>query len=342
MHKRKIRTENAVGRVIAHDLTQVVPGEFKGARFEKGDVIEKDDIHLLKKMGKDHVFVIDLSEDQLHEDEAALRISEAVNGPGVSSSEPTEGKVEFEAEYRGLLKVDRELLFEANDLEEVLISSRHDNTPVEKGSDFAGARVNSLVVSSSRVEKLETLLGDRFLFSVKSYSNPSVGLVVTGTEVYEGRIEDQFLPTLKRKLSRWGGSLMEEVPVVPDDQDEITSALCSLKESGADILIAGGGMSVDPDDLTPEGIRKTGANVVSYGVPALPGNKLMLAYLGEVPVIGLPACVLFDKVTTFDLIFPRILAGEKLERSDLLKLSHGGYCLHCETCTYPDCSFGKG
>lgn len=135
---------------------------------------------------------------------------------------------------------------------------------------------------------------------------------------------------------------MEEVPVVPDDQDEITSALCSLKESGADILIAGGGMSVDPDDLTPEGIRKTGANVVSYGVPALPGNKLMLAYLGEVPVIGLPACVLFDKVTTFDLIFPRILAGEKLERSDLLKLSHGGYCLHCETCTYPDCSFGKG
>lgn len=341
MNLEKIEVDKAVGKTIPHDMTQIIPQKSKGARFKKGYIIKKEDIKILKDMGKEHIYVIDMAEGYLHEDEAAARMVELTAAAGIEFSEPEEGKIELKAKFKGLFKIKTELLFGANNIKDLLLTTIHNDVPVEKGDVLAGIRVNPLVIEEERIFELADLLKGEKIFEVIPFKNPKVGVVITGNEVYSGRIEDKFLPVLKRKFKRWGGELMRAI-FVPDDQEKITEALLELKKEGAEVLITGGGMSVDPDDLTPTGIRNTGAEIVSFGAPVLPGNKLMTAYLDDIPLLGLPACVIFYEITVFDLIYPRILAGDKIDKDLITKLSLGGLCRHCEKCTFPNCGFGKG
>lgn len=341
MEIKKIPVEEAVGCKFAHDLTQIIPGEFKGPRFRRGETIKEEYLPVLESMGKRQVYIFDLDDDYLHEDEAASRISRAVQGTGINLTAPQEGKIYLTAANDGLLKVDKELLFAVNCIEDVLVTASHNNLPVEQGTKLAGVRVNPLVIEEAKVSQVEELVVKKDLFTVLSFSNPKVGIVVTGNEVYSGQIEDKFLPTIKRKTACWGGEVLETI-YVPDEKERITEAILQVKDKGAEIIIVSGGMSVDADDVTPDGIKDAGVDVVTYGAPVLPGNKLMVAYLDGIPLLGLPAAIIFYEVTVLDLIYPRLLAGEEITKGDIIRLSHGGLCHHCRTCQYPHCSFGKG
>ncbi len=340
MNIKKISVEKAVGKVAAHDMTQIIPDEFKGVRFKKGDIIKEEDISILKDMGKENIYVLELDDNHLHEDEAAKVMADYFISENIRLSEPHEGKISLIAEVDGILNINKDILFKANTEDDILITTGHSKSPIQKGEIIAGVRINPLVIEKSKIDRVEKILSRAEIFSIASFQDYKVGVVITGNEVYEGRIEDKFLPTLKRKFRRWGGKLLD-YRYVPDNTDEIKEALLELKEKGAEILLTGGGMSVDPDDVTPAGIRKTKANVVKYGVPVLPGNKLMVAYLEDIPILGLPACVIFEEITVFDIVYPRILTGEKINKEKLVKLSYGGLCHHCPVCQYPHCSFGK-
>jgi|AntRauTorckE6833_2_1112554.scaffolds.fasta_scaffold00244_11 molybdenum cofactor synthesis domain-containing protein len=340
MSIKKISVDKAVGHVIAHDMTQIIPGEYKGARFKKGHIIKKEDITVLKDMGKENIYVLNLDKETLHEDQAAYKMAEVLKSEYIKLDDPHEGKISLISKTDGILMINKDLLFKANSESDILITTGHTNAPVKKGEVIAGVRINPLTIEVKKINKVLSILNEGKLFKINPYKNLKVGIAITGNEVYSGRIEDKFLPTLKNKLKKWGGKLLDH-KYVPDDPEKITESLLELKKEGADILLTGGGMSVDPDDVTPLGIRNTGANIIKYGVPVLPGNKLMVAYLDQVPILGLPACVIFERTTVFDIVYPRILSGEKITKDKLVKLSYGGLCHDCPVCQYPHCSFGK-
>jgi hypothetical protein len=332
----------AEGMVLCHDLTQIIPGEFKGSAFRKGHVIRREDIPRLLDMGKENVFVYDLKSGLVHEDDAALRIARAAAGDGVLLSDPQEGKVQLAAAHAGLLKVDVGLLHAVNEVEEVMIATLHSNQHVEEGKVLAGTRVIPLVVSEEKVARAEQICGTKTrLVHVTPYDHLAVGIVTTGGEVFSGRIQDKFGPVIREKVERYGSTVMRQV-LVTDSAEQIAAAVTSLAEDGAQLVTVTGGMSVDPDDVSPLGIRLAGGEVVTYGAPTLPGAMFMLAYLGDVPVMGLPGCVMYNRTTIFDLLLPRILIGERLSRLDIIELAHGGLCVGCDVCRYPDCGFGKG
>ncbi len=320
---KKIPVEEAVGKPIAHDMTQIIPGESKGARFKKGHKVQAEDIVILKDMGKESIFIYQPEAGELHEEAAALRMVAAIKGENITQTEPHEGKINLKAASRGLLKVDKERLFAANMIDDILITSARSNQAVELDEIIAGVRINPLLIAEKYIEKLESIAEGKPFFNILPYQELTVGLVVTGNEVYHGRIEDKFKPTIEKKCKKWAGNLIKTI-YVPDDHQQITAAILELREAGVDIIITGGGMSVDPDDNTPTGIKGTGAEIVSFGAPVLPGNKLMVAYLDQIPILGLPAAVIFHEQTVFDLVFPRTLAGDKISREDIAGLGHGG------------------
>lgn len=339
---KKISVEESVGMVLGHDMTQIIPGEFKGARFKKGQIIREEDIAILKSMGKEHIFVLEMEEGMLHENDAAIRIAQATVGPGLALTAPSEGKVNYLAEYPGLLEIDVDRLNAINSVPDVVLATLHSGTLIKVGQVVAGTRVNPLVIEETRIQQVEEIAaqGDRVI-QIRPLRTLKAGVVITGNEVFYGRIQDKFGPIMREKMADYGVTLLDLV-YVPDDATEIASAILGLKMIGADIVITGGGMSVDPDDVTPEGIRQTGAEVVKYGAPVLPGSMFMVAYLNETVIIGLPACAMYHKTTVFELIFPQVLAGKRLKAEDIAKLGHGGLCMNCEVCRYPICPLGKG
>ena len=337
-----VSVHEAKGMVLCHDLTRIVPGKEKGVAFKRGHVVQEEDIEQLLKMGKERLYVWDLTEGFVHEDDAAYRIAKAVSGEGILLAEPNEGKIELSAKHDGLLKINTQALYEINSLSEVMMATIHTNQRVKKDQLLAGTRIIPLVVAEQYLKNLEEICERNFpVIDVKPIrSNLKVGIVTTGSEVYHGRIQDAFGPILKNKLSYYGAEFLEQV-FVSDSIEMITEAVQSMVSKGADVVMLTGGMSVDPDDVTPAAIRKTGAEVVTYGAPVLPGAMFMLAYLGDVALMGLPGCVMYHKATIFDLIFPLIQAGEKPSRSDIIKFAHGSFCLGCDVCRYPQCAFGK-
>lgn len=337
----KVRTEDAVGKVLGHDITKIVPGEYKGPAFKKGHVIQPEDIYHLKQIGKDHIFLIDLGDGQVHENDAIRRIASAVAGNNIKQTEPREGRINLVAGIDGLLKVNREAVTAINEIEHAVLSTRHDNISVKAGEFVAGVKVVPLVVSEEMVQAAEATAA-RFanLIAVKPLNRLTVGIVVTGNEVYYGRIQDKFAPVFADKIEQYG-ALPAGIVYRPDDREQITEAIMSFKNSGTDVVIATGGMSVDPDDVTPDAIRATGASVVSYGAPVLPGAMFMLAYSGDTTLMGIPACGMYAKTTIFDLVFPRILAGERLSKKDVASMGYGGLCVSCPSCSFPHCPFGK-
>ncbi len=337
----QVRVEDAIGMVLCHDITRIIPGEFKGRAFKKGHIVTKEDIPKLLEIGKENLYVWEKKEGYLHEDDAARRIAVAIAGPGISLTEPREGKISLIANLRGLLKVNVNGLNEINGENHVVVSSLHRNQIVENGTIVAGTRVVPLVIESGIIERVEEHAG-RYnpVVGVKPISPMRVGVIVTGSEVYKGRIEDKFSPVVIEKVTKLGCSIIRKINVT-DDIEMISDAIRAMLNEGAELVLITGGMSVDPDDLTPAGLVAAGGTIVSYGAPVLPGAMFMVSYIGGTPVLGLPGCVMYSRSTIFDLVLPRILAGEKITRQDITMLGHGGLCTSCSPCRFPSCSFGK-
>ncbi|WP_272700700.1 molybdopterin-binding protein [Desulfovibrio sp. Fe33] len=337
---KTVPVQEAVGMVLCHDMTKIVPGECKGPVFRKGHIIAEEDIQTLLQIGKEHIYVLDMEKDCIHEDEAARRIAAAAVGPHVALSDVSEGRINFIAEP-GLLDVNVEALNRINSIEEVVLATLHTGQQVTETRPVAGTRVVPLVIKEEKIRQVEAICAEYdYVVGIRPFRRFNVGLVTTGSEVYHGRIQDKFGPVIRKKFSRLGSEVMGQT-LTSDDPAMTRDAILSFIAGGAEMVVVTGGMSVDPDDQTPTAIRSTGAEVITYGSPTFPGVMFMVAELNGVPILGLPGCVMYYRASVFDLIVPRILAGEKIAREDIVSLGHGGFCATCEVCRYPICPFGK-
>ena len=338
---KQIRIEDAVGCILSHDVTKIVPGEFKGRLFKKGHVIKEEDIPKLLDIGKEHIYVWEAKEGELHENDAAIRIKDLVLGEGCTISEEIkEGKIDFFAARQGVLKINKDELLKLNLLGEIIVSTMHDNTPVKVGEKIGATRVIPLIIDEKKILEAEKIINEKII-SVKEIKPKKAVLITTGNEVYKGRIKDAFLPVMKDKLGYYGSEIVKQV-ILPDDKEMITkNILKAIEEDKVDMIICTGGMSVDPDDVTPSAIKDCNGEIVTYGAPVLPGAMFLLAYYNNIPILGVPSCAMYSKRTILDLVLPRVLADEKLSFEDIAKLGNGGMCLNCEICSFPHCSFGK-
>jgi molybdenum cofactor synthesis domain-containing protein len=351
----------AVGMILPHDITEIRPGEFKGRAFKKGHVVRKEDIAHLQRLGKEHLYILEIKEDDMHENDAAYAMAQALAGEGVvQKGEPKEGKITLIAERDGLLKVKSDILTQFNMLGDVMCATAHNNTVVKKGQTVAGTRAIPLVVKKAVVEEaVDIAEQSQGILTVAEMRKPKVGIVITGNEVFHGKIKDAFEPVITKKVKELDAEIVG-VSFAPDDTEFIENRIKELIKKGADLIITTGGMSVDPDDVTRFAIKNLGVEEIHYGSPVLPGAMFLVAYLqktdnsppfnsplskggqrGVIPVLGIPACGMYASITVFDLILPRVLAGERIGRRELAELGHGGLCLKCDTCRYPVCPFGK-
>lgn len=338
---KRIKTEDAVGHVLCHDMTQIIRGEFKGARFRKGHVVTEEDIPVLLSMGKETLYVWEVREGILHENDAAERLCAICKNENMLRSEVKEGKIELTAAIDGLFRVDSEKLFAVNSVEELMIATRKGNTPVHAGDKLCGTRVIPLVIEESRLLEAEKIADGRPLLELLPYRLKRAAVITTGSEVFHGRIKDTFTPVLVSKLEEYGIETVEH-RCVDDGMDNIRAAIEDVRTKDAEMILCTGGMSVDPDDNTPGAIKASGARIVTYGAPVLPGAMFLLGYFDDgMPIMGLPGCVMYAAATIFDLILPRIAAGVSVEKRDFVALGEGGLCLGCKTCHYPVCPFGK-
>lgn len=368
-----VLVEDAVGMVLAHDITEIRQGEFKGRAFKKGHIIRQEDIEHLRRLGKERLYVLKIGPDEIHEDDAAYQLATALMGEGVEmEGEPKEGKINIVASRDGLLKIQKDELLRLNMLGEVMCATLHNNSVVKRGQIVAGTRAIPLVIKKAIIERAvqigeEARKGgngeDRRsgIIEVKELKRPKAGVVITGNEVYYGRIKDAFAPIIRNKIQSFGGEIIG-IYYSPDDVDFIEARLRDLLNAGADLLITTGGMSVDPDDVTRFAIRKLGTTDIIYGSAVLPGAMFLIAYIAHssspftynkkgnepstmshqpIPILGIPACGMYHKTTVFDLILPRVLANERIGRKEIAELGHGGLCLNCKECRYPVCPFGK-
>lgn len=336
-----MKVEEAVGCILCHDITAIIPGEFKGRAFSKGHIIAPEDVPQLLKMGKDHIYVWECSQGFVHEDEAGLRVAQAMMGKGITLTEAGEGKVNMVAQYNGMCVINEEVLFKVNSIEEIVVATRNNSRPVKIGDKIAGVRVVPLVIDEQKLAMAESVAGGKEAVSIAPFQQYTVGIITTGSEVYYGRIKDKFGPVVKEKVAKYGCKVIKHI-LVPDDANQIAKAVNELIAAGAQLILTTGGMSVDPDDVTPSGIKQAGAKIVTYGAPVLPGSMVLVAYLGKIPVLGLPGCVMYSSTTVFDLLLPLVLAEQSITRSLVVKLGMGGLCLECDVCQYPACSFGTG
>lgn len=341
---REIRTEDAVGHILCHDITQIIKDKKKGVLFRKGHVVREEDIPELLKVGKEHLFVWENKEGILHENEAAQILYEISAGSHMHGSDVKEGKIELIADLDGLLKIRREALNRVNRLGEMMIASRHGDFPVKKGDKIAGTRIIPLVIEEEKMNRAKEAAGEMPIFEILPFQERKTGIIATGSEVSKGLIQDTFTPVLEEKLGEYSSKVIGKT-TPGDEKERITADILEFIRNGADMVICTGGMSVDPDDRTPGAIRDTGAQVITYGAPVLPGAMLMLAYYEKdgrrIPVLGLPGCVMYAKRTVFDLILPRLMAEDPISAEELAALGEGGLCLNCNVCTFPNCGFGK-
>lgn len=336
---KKVRVEDAVGMTLCHDITAMRDG-FKGAEFRRGHVIVPEDIPRMLDIGKRTVFVWEEHAGEIHEEDAAIRLARMCAMEGIRRQGPSEGKILFFAEHPGLLRVNRELLRRINSIGDITITCLPDHYPVQPGDRLVSMRIVPLVTKEEQIVAAEKLCREEKLFDLRPYRNKKVGVVITGSEVYSGRIQDKFQPVVRAKLGKFPAEIVG-VSICDDDLDMICDAARNHLEHGADFLIFTGGMSVDPDDLTPTAIRRLGAEIITHGVPSQPGNMTLVAYLGDVPILGVPGAAISLPTTVFDVLLPQLFAGDRLTREDLIRLGDGGLCQMCGSCHWPNCSFGR-
>lgn len=335
-----IKTVDAVGYVLQHDITQILPGEFKGRALKKGHIIREEDVAVLLSLGKDNIYVFELGEVGVHENDAAIILGGLGKGDKIyTDDEIKEGKINFHSEVDGILKVNSEKLLELNMLGEISFATLPNNYPVSKGDLVAGARVIPLVVSKEKMEMAKSVIQEPIL-SVAPFITYKVGIITTGNEVFYGRIEDKFGKVIYKKMQEYNCEILGQ-KICPDNKEEIKKAAREFLDMGATMLVFTGGMSVDPDDLTPSSIMEMGGELVTYGSPVLPGSMFLLSYLGDIPMMGLPGCVMYGKRTVFDLVLSRVMTGERLTTRDIMMYGTGGLCQGCSTCHFPNCSFGR-
>ena len=348
-----IKTVDAEGAVLCHDITQIIKGVTKDAVFRKGHVVTKEDIPVLLSVGKDQLYVWEKEEGMLHENDGAEILCAMCKGEHMEHSQAKEGKIELTAACDGLLKVDNKGLKAVNGFGQMMIATRHGNFTVKKGDKLAGTRIIPLVIEEEKMTKAKeaamAATGNKPILNLLPFKHKKVGIVTTGNEVFYGRIKDTFTPVIEGKLAEFDTEIIDHV-TWNDDDTKVTTSILDMIHKGADIVVCTGGMSVDPDDKTPLAIKNTGADIVSYGAPVLPGAMFMLAYYqvteGDDPrtvaIMGLPGCVMYAKRTIFDLVLPRVMADDKVTAEELAALGPGGLCLNCPVCTFPNCGFGKG
>ena len=339
---RLMKTEDAVGQVICHDITQIIKDVTKDAVFRKGHIIREEDIPVLLSVGKDHIYVWENDETMMHENEAAEVLCAICKGENMSRGGVKEGKIELSAKCDGVLRIDREKLMAVNSFGQMMIATRHGDFPVKKGDKLAGTRIIPLVIEKEKMDRVKAVAGNAPIMRVEPYIFRKAGIVSTGNEVFYGRIKDEFTPVVREKLEEYGAEVTG-IRVSDDNNENIEKCIRAFIDEGCDLVVCTGGMSVDPDDRTPLAIRNVCGSAVTYGAPVLPGAMFMLAYYGEnnIPVMGLPGCVMYARRTIFDIVLPRVMTGEILKKSDFERLGEGGLCLNCSVCTFPNCGFGK-
>jgi molybdenum cofactor synthesis domain-containing protein len=340
---KNIRLKDSVGTKLAHDITEIRPGKFKGPAFRKGHTVCDEDICRLQKLGKNHLYLIDLEEDEIHENQAACILAKSLSGKGITWEDaPKEGRINLYARHDGLCTVNTAALAAFNMVDAVMCATIHNHTLVKKGDLVAATRAIPLVMKRSPIERAANIaFGSNGIINVRVLKNARTGVVITGNEIFNGLIEDKFAPILTKKIDDLG-SEVSSVVFAPDDPEKIQLAIEDHLSNGCDLILLSGGMSVDPDDVTRKGIMMAGAEKVHYGAAALPGAMFVTAYFHGIPLLGVPACGLHHRITVLDLILPRILAGEIIGKKELAFLGHGGLCRNCEECVYPHCPFGKG
>lgn len=341
---KEIPVREAVGHIIPHDMTRIViDGEnrSKGPAFKKGHVITEDDIELLLSMGKEHIYAIELAEGMLHENDAAERLLALCENVNMNKSGISEGKIELSADIDGLFLVDIARLETINTVDGIIIATRHSGSAVKKGDKLAGMRVIPMAIDESVIAKAEQVSCGTPVMRLMPYINKSAAIITTGGEVYKGIIKDEFTKVVEEKITGYGADIVYKT-LAPDEEGFIVSAINKARDTGAKIILLTGGMSVDPDDRTPGAIKKSGANIVTYGAPVLPGAMFLYGcYDDGTVVMGLPGCVMYAKATIFDHVLPYALAGIYLTKADFSRMGNGGLCLSCDNCTYPVCPFCK-
>lgn len=338
---KKIRVEDAVGQTLCHDMTAILETGFKGVKFHRGHVIEERDIPELKKIGKDHIFVWEPEADEVHEDDAARALTEAMCADGVTITGPSEGKMTVSAACDGLFCLDREALRAINMVDDYTVATIPGFVRVRKGQKIAGARIVPLVTKRRNVDAAVALARQAHpVMEVRPFRPLKVGVIITGSEVYYGRIEDAFEPIMREKLASYGAQVLG-VTKCPDELEKITSAIEDYCARGAQLLLLTGGMSVDPDDLTPTAMRQNGAKLLFQGVPMQPGNMLTMAVKGGTTLIGVPGASMHSKITSLDVVLPRVFAGVPVTKREIEASGEGGLCMNCEVCRYPACYFGR-
>ena len=336
-----IRTEDAVGHVLCHDLTQIIKGQFKGPRFRKGHVVTEEDIPVLLSMGKENLYVWEMVPGMVHENDAAERLCALCANDHMDRSSVKEGKIELTAACDGLFLVDVDRLNAINMLDDIMVSTRHSGTAVHSGDKLCGTRVIPLVIEEKKLQAAEKIGAGQPLLQLLPYRLKTAGVITTGSEVYKGLIQDTFTPVIVEKLKGYGIEMTEHA-VVSDEMEMTVAAIGQMRQKGVDLILCTVGMSVDPDDNTPGAIKKSGARIVTYGAPVLPGAMFLLGYFDDgTPIMGLPGCVMYAGATIFDLVLPRIAAGVEVTKAEIAAMGNGGLCLGCNPCHWPNCPFGK-
>ena len=337
-----MKTTEAVGQVLCHDITQIIPGVTKDAVFRKGHIITEEDIPVLLSVGKEHIYIWEKNENILHENEAAEILRDICMDEHMKASQPKEGKIELTAETDGLFLADKARLKTINSLGRMMIAIRSAGVPVKKGDKLCGTRIIPLVIEKEKMQRVRELCGEEPLLQLLPYKIKKAAVLATGSEVFHGRITDKFTPVIQQKLAEYDCEMAAH-EICDDDDKSITAAINRMLDEGVEMVVCTGGMSVDPDDRTPLAIRNTGARIVSYGAPVLPGAMFLISYMPDGrPVCGLPGCVMYSKRTIFDLVLPRLIADDEVTAEELAGLGEGGLCLNCKVCTFPNCGFGKG
>ena len=336
---KRIKVQNAVGMELCHDITEMNEG-FKGVAFKRGHIIQESDIEHMLRIGKQHIFVWEEDAGDIHEDDCARRMAAMAPVEGAHYTEPAEGKVLLIADQRGMFRVDRALLNKIDSIGDITICTLPDHYPVEAGERLASMRIVPLVTKEEQIIEAERLCAKGKLLDLRPYRHKKVGVIITGSEIYHGRIQDRFAPVIRSKMEQYPSEILG-ISVCADDLDMIVNAAKTHLENGADLLVLTGGTSVDPDDLTPTAIRKLGADIISHGVPAQPGNMTLVAYLGDIPILGVPGAAIALPTTVFDVLLPQIFAGDKISKEDLVSLADGGLCRMCKVCHWPNCTFGR-
>ena len=344
-HLTKIPVTQSQGFKASHDMTQIIPKQFKGPAIKQGQTITVGDICRLQQMGRQHVYVeSDSNEnitDHVHENEVAKSFAKVMAGDGITyKNEPIEGKIDFIAQRDGLLIINTDQLNAINLIPGIMCATRKSYSIVKKNRKVGGTRAIPLYLPRTNFEHALSILTQSPIFKVLPFRKAKIGILVTGTEIVQGLIKDQFIPIITAKSLKLGCQIVKS-HIVPDQRDAIYNSIMDLIALGADLIITTAGLSVDPDDVTRLGLVDAGAENILYGMPILPGAMTLLAQINSIQVIGVPACALFYPTTSFDLLLPRLLAGIQITRKDLAHLGHGAYCWGCKKCSYPKCSFGK-